>query len=111
MTLAKAAETHLIISGVITAIGLACFFINNQPGTRRSRWLGYWIFGCGMGFYQGCTIPSLVAGARADKVHIYSLFIPLWAMMFGLLVGAVAGRIAWRVVFSGKEEPPADPDD
>lgn len=106
LTFAQALRTHLILSGVVTAVGLVCFLANNHPGTPRSRWQGYWIFGCGMLFLQGCSAPFLWNGMRTDQVHPTTALVgPLWPMVFGLVVGAVAGKLSGRAVFPDDRPP------
>src|SRR4051812_28804038 len=108
LNFAQALRTHLILSGIFAAVGLVCFLANNHTGTRRSRRHGYWIFGCGMLFFQGCSAPYLLNGMRTDQVHPTTAMAgPLWPMVFGLIVGAVAGKLSGRAVFpdDGPDEP------
>jgi hypothetical protein len=110
LPLGEAVRVHAVWSGIAVVIGVIIFFAKNHPGTKRSRWQGYWILGTGMVFYQGCTAPALLAPGP-QGVHIYSLAIPLWAMVGGLIVGAVAGKISGRVMFGDNDQLPTQDDD
>ena len=85
-------KAYATYSVLLLGVGVLAFRRVNRPGTRRSRWRGYWTLGGAVAGFHAVAAVGVVAWLRTGTFPMYGVdAYPLCGMVAGLLIGAAVG--------------------